>query len=270
MHSLMKRLSLLTCVVLLVSCGGDGEDLTGQCSAIGLTEKTGSEFAPKITSGRVCTDVNKSPVLAIIKNMPDGSSGLCTGTLITATQVLTAAHCLSGAASIDVIHGISADQYARMRGSSWVVHPEFAQTPSGRLVNDIGVVNMVSPLSMTPIPIAANSAPKNGEKVSIAGFGLTGGNASDAGVLRIGAMVIASVEPELIIGVSQDGNSNTCFGDSGGPLLVQQNGQAKLAGTTSYGSSSSCALGESTAYMNLQSSKLMGFLRSTAPSAQYN
>ena len=114
MHSLLKLLGVAS-IALLVSCGGDDEDLAGQCSAIGLTEKTSTEIVPKITSGRVCTDVNKSPVLAILKNMPDGTSGLCTGTLITSTQVLTAAHCLSGAASIDVIYGIAAEQYARLR-----------------------------------------------------------------------------------------------------------------------------------------------------------
>jgi len=260
----------LASILLLASCSSDSEDLTGQCSAIGLSEKSSTDFVAKISNGRECTDAQKSPVVAIIQRTPNGSSGLCTGTLITPTQVLTAAHCLVDAATVDVIYGVAPERYARMSGSSWVIHPQFAQTASGRLLYDIGVINLLNPLPISPLPILSSTTPQNGQRATIAGFGLTAGNASDGGVLRVGAQALASVEPEIIIAVSEEGSSNTCFGDSGGPLLVQQNGQAQLIGTTSYGSSNSCALGELTVYMNLQSATLQNFLRRYAPGAKYN
>jgi secreted trypsin-like serine protease len=273
MHKFIRHWKFLVIALglVLASCGGDGDSTskTDACSAIGLGSKTAATTTAKIINGTPCSDLNKSAVVVVIKNLPDGSSGLCTGTLLTSNQVLTAAHCLEGAASINVYYGATTDKFSILTGSTWTIHPNYARASNGRLTNDVGVINLNRPLNLPAIPVLASSPAKVGQQASIFGYGVSVGGGEVDGQLRSGTMTIAGVDAETIQAVYDSASSDVCSGDSGGPLIVKLGEQQVIAGTTSYGSSAVCTAGEQSVFMNLQSASIQNFLRNVAPGARY-
>lgn len=266
MNTFLKLMSIAA-TALLVSCGSDGggTESIDQCGALGLKAAT---VTAKIANGTDCTDLNKSPVVMVIKNNADGSAGVCSGTMISANKVLTAAHCLENAASIDVLLGISATKLAYVTSFSWQIHPNFARAANGILSNDVGVINTPIALPLPTVPILSSSAAQVGQKAVIFGYGTTG-SAEDYGQLRSGVMKVAAVDAGRIFADYESGTSNVCSGDSGGPLLLQMGNQLTIGGTTSYGDSVVCAVGERSVFMNLQSPSIQSFLRSVAPDASF-
>ncbi len=266
MRKILGFVALLA-TMLLVSCGGGGSSAESidQCGALGLKTTTATA---KIANGTDCTDLNKSPVVMVIKNLADGSAGICSGTMISANKVLTAAHCLQGAINIDVLLGVSANKLAYVTSNSWQIHPNFTRDANGILGNDVGVINVPVPLPLPSVPILASAAPQVGQKAVVFGYGTTGA-AEDYGQLRSGVMKIAAVDAGRIFADYEGGTSNVCSGDSGGPLLLQIGNQLTIGGTTSYGDSATCVVGERSVFMNLQSPSIQSFLRSAAPDAKF-
>lgn len=259
----MRLFFTAICIFLLASCGGDGEaDNAGKCSALDLTESV----TAKIVNGTQCGTLNKSPVVAILRNTPDGRTGLCSGTMLSPNKVLTAAHCLEGASSIDILFGTSTDKFAFVAASSWNIHPTFSRA---NFTDDVGIVHSPVSLPVPNLPILTSKAPKIGDKVSIFGYGTTSGGASIDGKLRAGSMTIGGVDSSRIYAYFDASTSNTCSGDSGGPMLLQVGDQQALIGTTSYGSSTNCSVGELSAFANLQSPATQNFIRSVAPDARF-
>lgn len=254
--------------LLLASCGSDSEvDNAGKCNALELSDATA---AAKIANGTPCAGLNKSPVVVVLKTSPDGRIGLCSGTMLSPNKVLTAAHCLEGASSIDILFGTSTEKFAFVTASSWDIHPAFTRNANGTLVNDVGIVHSPTSLPVPSLPILSSSPPQIGNKVSIFGYGVTSGSADDYGKLRAGAMTIGGVDGSNIYANYEASSSNVCSGDSGGPMLLQVGGQQTIAGTTSYGNSVNCSVGEVAVFMNLQSPSIQSFIRSVAPDARYN
>lgn len=264
MHKLLNLTATLAVTLLLVACGSDGSsDNTGKCGALELTDTP----AAKIVNGTPCSELNKSPVVIILKNTPDGRTGLCTGTMLSPNKVLTAAHCLDGAASVDILFGTTTDKFAFVTASSWNMHPTFSRTG---FTDDVGIVHSPVSLPVPNLPILASTAPKIGDKVSIFGYGASSGGAEIDGKLRAGSMTIGGVDSGKIYAYFDAGSSNTCSGDSGGPMLLQVGNQQSIIGTTSYGSTVNCAVGELSGFSNLQSPPTQSFIRSVAPDARYN
>jgi secreted trypsin-like serine protease len=268
MRSFLASIGII-CLALLASCGGGGDtDNTGKCSALDLNDTVATTAATaKIVNGTPCSGLSKSPVVVVLKSLPDGRTGFCSGTMLSPNKVLTAAHCLDGAASIDILFSVASDNFVYVTASSWNMHPAFS---SAAFINDVGIVHTPVSLPVPNLPILASSAPKIGDKASIFGYGATSGGASIDGKLRSGAMTIAGVENDKIFANFDASASNTCSGDSGGPMLLQVGGQQSIIGTTSYGTSANCAVGETSAFMNLQSPSIKSFILSVAPDARYN
>lgn len=261
---MLKILIIIISTLMLASCGSDGEsDNTGKCSALDLTDTP----AAKIVNGTPCGSLNKSPVVVILKNMPDGRTGACTGTMLSPNKVLTAAHCLDDAASVEILFGTTTDKFAFVTASSWNIHPSFSRTTFS---DDVGIVHSPVSLPVPNLPILTSTAPKIGDKASIFGYGVAASGTPIDGRLRVGSMTIGGVDSGKIYAYFDASSSNTCSGDSGGPLLLQVGGQQTIVGTTSYGSSVNCAVGELSAFMNLQSPSVQSFIRSVAPDARYN
>jgi secreted trypsin-like serine protease len=262
----MLKLLIVISALLLASCGSDGEsDNTGKCSALELTDSTA-----KIANGTPCSGLSKSPVVVLLKNMPDGRTGLCSGTMLSPNKVLTAAHCLEGAGSIDILFGTATDKFAYVTASSWNVHPSFTRNSNGSLVNDVGIVHSPVSLPVPNLPILTSRAPKIGDRASIFGYGVTTGGTDIDGKLRAGAMTFAGVDSGNLYANYEASSSNVCSGDSGGPMLIQVGNQQAIAGTTSYGNTANCSVGEISVFMNLQSPTIQSFIRNVAPDARYN
>lgn len=258
----------------VTACGGGGSSsdagttatATNTCANLGLTTKV-LDIA-KIRNGTECGVTNASPVVMLWVTSASGSRGLCTGTMITNHTVLTAGHCLSNRVAVDVAYGAPGGGFYAQRASSWSAHPNYSYTDN-QIVNDVGVVYLPVPAAIATLPILVSVTPKPGDLTSIYGYGITGVNPNDSGVLRSGSSVISSVIDQKILALYDGTRSNTCSGDSGGPMVLSVGSVRGIIGVTSSGTTDNCDVGDWSAYSKLQNASIQSFLRSAAPDASF-
>jgi hypothetical protein len=212
-----------------------------------------TSVAGRIVNGRYTTGY---PSVGILLAGPDLSSsiGECTGTLIDPTHFLTAAHC---------VHGLGAHYYVFLphggfyNASAPIPNPDYVY---GAATADIAVVPLSTRVEgVRPSPITAGTATQIGTSGTIVGYGRAGGNSYDFGLKRIGAVLTSSCGAQPPTGptdaasicwdfsnpLGQPGqNSNTCNGDSGGPLFITEGGTLRLAGITVNGVDPFCLPGD--------------------------
>ena len=173
-------------------------------------------------------------------------NGGCSGTLISPTHVLTAAHCVETfdggvIGDRDGTFTVNGETYRTVKVSS---HPGYN---SATLANDIAIMELDRPVvGVTPAQIM-REAPQVGQMLTIVGFGqggTTNNPIDDFGNKRVGETPIDSVSSTLISWNFDAGESNTAPGDSGGPAFVTINGQQFLAGVTSGGTSDPHTIGD--------------------------
>lgn len=189
----------------------------------------------------------------------------CTGSLIGKNQVLTAAHCVRNAMldgdyyNIRYI-GFGLDVTAEnielrkvthilFHRDSWI-HARNELELAERLKtspkptqdeSDIALIEFEGdlPAGYAPIPLIDSAeSVKVGTEIRIVGYGIIEVNKPESsGVLRYGMMQSRGVRStsDFTAGPISPENYDTCYGDSGGPALVLENGIWKLAGITSDG-----------------------------------
>ncbi|HLX21136.1 MAG TPA: trypsin-like serine protease [Gaiellaceae bacterium] len=175
----------------------------------------------------------------------------CTGSVIDATHVVTAGHCLfddngnrAQASAVTVTAGISNFQSTestrqQRQVSSFRIHPGFVNTGMGA-PDDVAVLTLASPLDLSGPAVrsvalpAANQSFPAGASVVAAGFGLEDGSSSTAtGALNsmtatidaqgdcgdfTGNDVVALDNAVIVCDVSP--SSTFCQGDSGAGLVT--------------------------------------------------
>lgn len=198
------------------------------------------------------------PAFARLTISRGGLPYLCGGTLITPTVVLTAAHCVENAdaaLSTVSIGGTPVSSSTSIAWSSYISHPNYN---SSTFQYDVALITLASTVVVTPMPLIApaqDALLTAGASLMVAGYGRTSTSGSISLTLKevaIPLVVDATCQSNYnasnylydtatMICAGADG-LDSCYGDSGGPLILSIDGTRTLVGDVSWGPLEGCAI----------------------------
>lgn len=208
----------------------------------------------------------------MIANTPEcGLCGLCGGSIISDSRVLTAAHCTIENYYTIVIagaHEFSANEATQQRitvpSSHYRIHNAYNPL---NLNNDVSVLILPSLLTLNQYVAKIELAqPSQGlfvnEQAIMSGWGVTDGGSTAARLRYVQRPVIANnvcAQYYTFLGliidstlcVSTVGGQGTCNGDSGGPLTTS-NGGVQI-GVVSFVAAAGCAAGYPAGFARISS-----------------
>lgn len=245
------------------------------CSAARIRPATDINPNPRIVSGQASTSGQFPYYVLLLTTTNDTNGetrGACGGSLIYEQWILTAAHCVANAQSIEVHLGaLRIMDYTEpgriiVRTNTTFTHPHYFNI----LSNDIALVRLNEPVesssTIQTIRLPTTDNLPDDTSLTAIGFGKTKISAATlTPVLQHAEMhTISRAEcqktfPFLmlrqpIICARGRNLEATCVGDSGGPLARANAGQTdapSLIGITSFGSSKGCNLGLPSAFTHV-------------------
>ncbi|MBS7539379.1 S1 family peptidase [Ancylobacter lacus] len=178
------------------------------------------------------------PAAAIVGGQPAGGTlaaqtvmivstrgAVCTGVVLSASVVLTAAHCVQPKADYAVAV-IEPDGPHILPASRVALHPGFDPDSfsTRRPTPDLALLQLAGPLPARFVParLSADPAlPARGTSFTLAGFGVVrDGKGTSAGTLRTVSLPMVGTTGGIMIRLSRGSAAGGCTGDSGGPALA--------------------------------------------------
>lgn len=198
---------------------------------------------------------------SVVALVTSSNEEFCTATFIGCETVLTAAHCVCASVGANCQNDNPNPDFLfpPSQLSAFAQHAGFFGVSSIHVPTDyqFGVASDVAVLKLSaavdgvaPSRINTTQKPASGTAGRLVGFGITDGSLDDNGIKRTGL-----VETTTCTGVpdathvcwdfsaplgAAGTDSNTCAGDSGGPLFVDFGAGDVVAGVTSGGESATC------------------------------
>lgn len=233
----------------------------------GCVETEGPRAAVGASEAIVDGEIDEDDLAVVALTVHGRYQAFCSGTLISPSVVLTAAHCVPPAAESienieDIVIRFGTDVYDPFESLAVIdgwVHPAFGE--SG-LDDDIALLRLEDRSTVMPVP-PAQSPPARDSEARIVGYGIT--REEIGGIRRSGTTKILWAGEKNI--VLEPDPSGICFGDSGGPTIADIDGRERVVGVHSFLQSECGGLGFDTR-VDTYIEQLRAFVLESTPSCE--